>query len=880
MPSNPAEREAIAAALRLFIDPADVTELRVLPFPGGAVTSGFYDGSHIDAMAQEASYHSGSSAGVYFIPNPLKSTVLERRANKSSTGKPKKGGMASDADVVRRKWLMIDVDPTRAAGHDKESASVDEKVAAFALSDKVRDLLYIAGWLAPLVIDSGNGVHLYYRLPSDDPRTGEVPALLTALSVVFADPSHGAKIDTTIGNPARIMKLPGTRACKGVHSADRPHRMANVPGEVPPSWRDHPPIPEGHDSLIGRTLALCELTRPGSTATTHHHAPTATVPLTPRTSQPGTTKYGSTALTRECQTIANAAPGTRNHTLFAAACAVFELVEGGEIDQREAESAVLDAARACGLDDGETATTVNKAVKHVAGRPRQATGTGVIDAPPIPGIDGPTVTMTKPTMVPASRPTGPAQLRNYRIQTNEQGEQKEVGRPLGEITAEVLTKGGGWPKRCGDTLFIEFVQPDGEVTVRLLDDATKLFVWLSWLYEATSGPGVPGVDWSKGSDRASREDLYQSLMVVAAGFDSIEMQPHYPSLPDAWYAHRRVPESTGRDLSEFINMFTPATPDDSELIRAAIITLFWGGGAGARPGFLITTDDGGDGRGYGKTTFVQLVSKLVGGLVSVNPNGKRELVTVFLSPGAITKRIALVDNLKSLHFSSSEIEALFTAGTIDGNKLYDGYGSRPNYLCWFLTVNSANMSQDMAERTIPIHMGKPKYSPDWLGRVNEFVARRRWHIIADCLAELQSEPSGGIDWTRKGTWEGAVLSKLAGAAGLSKLIAERQAKTNGDQDDVGEIEGAVWAALKAKGFDPNEDHVWIDTKSLAEIVKPYASQSSVIGIMRWLFCLPLKRLTRSRDTSRRGGVWNHNPKTRPMRYDAPGLSDFTQMTDS
>lgn len=874
MPSTAAAREAIAAALRLFIDPADVTELRVLPFPGGAVTSGFYDGNHLDAMAHEASYHSGSSAGVYFIPTPLKSTVLERRPNKSSSGKPKKGGMASDADVVRRKWLMIDVDPTRAAGHDKESASVAEKVAAFALSDKVRELLNGAGWLPPLAVDSGNGVHLYYRLPTDDPRTGEVPALLTALSVVFGDPAHGAKIDTTIGNPARIMKLPGTRACKGTHSQERPHRLANIHGEVPATWKDHPAIPAGHDSLIGRTLAMCEAARPGSTAPATSHAPAHTIRLPARMSNPGTSRYGAAALLRECQTIANAASGTRNHTLFAAACAIFELIAGGEIDQREAESAVLDAARACGLDDGETAVTVNKAVRHVAGNPRQATGAGVIEAPPIPGLDGAAVT-TK-TVVPAvaaARPTGPAQLRNYRIQTNERGEQSEVGRPLGEIAQEVLAKAGGWPKRNGGVLFIQQQRPDGEFDVRFLENSVQLFVWLASIYESQSS-GTPGVEWAMGTGKYSRDELYQELLNVAAAYDTIELCPHYPPVASAWYCHRPVPEPTGRDLSEFVNMFTPASPGDAELIRAAILTLFWGGEAGLRPGFLVTTNDGGDGRGYGKTTFVHLISRLTGGAVSVNPNGKRELVTVLLSPGAITKRVALVDNLKSLHFSSSEIEALFTAPTIDGNKLYDGYGSRPNYLCWFLTVNSANMSQDMAERTVPIHMGKPKYSPDWLGKVGEFIARRRWHIIADCLAELRSEPAGGIDWTRKGTWEGAVLSRMAGAVELSKLIAERQAKTNGDKDDVGEIEGALWAAIKGKGFDPEKDHVWIDTKSLTEIVKPYASQTSVIGIMRWLFCLPLKRLTRSKNNAKRGGVWNYSSGVAAMRFDSPGLSAF------
>src|ERR1019366_5922061 len=36
------------------------------------------------------------------------------------------------------------------------------------------------------------------------------------------------KVDTSVYNPSRISKLPGTMACKGENTAERPHRMARV----------------------------------------------------------------------------------------------------------------------------------------------------------------------------------------------------------------------------------------------------------------------------------------------------------------------------------------------------------------------------------------------------------------------------------------------------------------------------------------------------------------------------------------------------------------------------------------------------------------------------------------------------------------------------
>ena len=61
-------------------------------------------------------------------------------------------------------------------------------------------------------------------LPADD--GGAVQHMLFTLAELFDDGQ--VKVDTSVFNPARIWKLPGTLTCKGDSTTDRPHRMAHV----------------------------------------------------------------------------------------------------------------------------------------------------------------------------------------------------------------------------------------------------------------------------------------------------------------------------------------------------------------------------------------------------------------------------------------------------------------------------------------------------------------------------------------------------------------------------------------------------------------------------------------------------------------------------
>jgi hypothetical protein len=172
-------------------------------------------------MAEEALTLSGLAKGVYFTFNPLRLDLLARAANRLKSAR--KGDLATDADVLRRRWMLLDVDPVRVGG---VSATNVEKSKAWEQIGQVRAYLDDLHWPRPVVADSGNGFHLLFRvdLPPDD--GGLVKRTLQALAARF-DNSDVA-IDTSVHNPSRITKLYGTISAKGDSTADRPHRATAV----------------------------------------------------------------------------------------------------------------------------------------------------------------------------------------------------------------------------------------------------------------------------------------------------------------------------------------------------------------------------------------------------------------------------------------------------------------------------------------------------------------------------------------------------------------------------------------------------------------------------------------------------------------------------
>ncbi len=220
IPPGAGPQETIETALRLLHAPGNVFEIRIPHAPGAGTVAGYFDDPA--AAAREVMVWNGKAAGVYVTLNPVAPALLSRASNRLKSYAKE---TTSDADVLRRRWLLVDIDPIRPAG---VSASDDELKAAGAVVRKVQAYLKEAGWPASLVAASGNGGHLLYRidLPNDTESLGLVKRVLAGLDARFS--TTKVHVDTSVHNAARIAKVPGTLAAKGDSTKERPHRHSRL----------------------------------------------------------------------------------------------------------------------------------------------------------------------------------------------------------------------------------------------------------------------------------------------------------------------------------------------------------------------------------------------------------------------------------------------------------------------------------------------------------------------------------------------------------------------------------------------------------------------------------------------------------------------------
>ena len=225
---------AVEDALRLLHEAGEVFEVRILGTARGTV-SGYFD--DVTAAAREIAKWDGKASAIYVSMNPVKPDLMARAANRL---KDHARETSSDSDVTCRRWLLIDVDAARPSGI---SATDEEAQAACETARRIKAFLEDeCHWPKGMVVNSGNGAHLLYRvdLPNDPESRDLVKRVLAALATKFD--ADGVHVDTSVHNAARIVKVPGTMACKGDNIPERPHRRSNVvstPAEWTPVTRVH-----------------------------------------------------------------------------------------------------------------------------------------------------------------------------------------------------------------------------------------------------------------------------------------------------------------------------------------------------------------------------------------------------------------------------------------------------------------------------------------------------------------------------------------------------------------------------------------------------------------------------------------------------------------
>lgn len=209
----------IKAALDLLHAPGDVFEVRVPKTKAGTI-SGYFNDTAIAAalIAKE----NGKHQSMYVTANPVNPDLLARCQNRFEYGTFL---TSTDADISRRRWFLMDFDPIRPAGI---SSSDSELYETTEKADFVVDWLTSIGWPEPIKANSGNGVHVMYRVdePNDDAARVDFECALKMLSSLFSDDK--VKVDVTVFNASRVWKIYGTVSAKGSDTAERPHRVAMV----------------------------------------------------------------------------------------------------------------------------------------------------------------------------------------------------------------------------------------------------------------------------------------------------------------------------------------------------------------------------------------------------------------------------------------------------------------------------------------------------------------------------------------------------------------------------------------------------------------------------------------------------------------------------
>ncbi|MHB0981033.1 MAG: DUF3631 domain-containing protein [Thermoleophilia bacterium] len=211
----------VQASLEELHAPGDVFEVRILRTGRDGTVSGYFDDP---ARASTAiAPYDGEVPGVYATLNPVDPSLLARAENRLRTHA---SDTTSDREVVRRRCLLIDVDYRRPTG---TSATDEELEAAVSVAGQIKSHLEDeCDWPAGIMAHSGNGAHVIYQidLPNDDSSRNLVEGVLTALATRFDD--GDVHVDTSVYNAARIVKVPGTMACKGEDLPERPHRRSRI----------------------------------------------------------------------------------------------------------------------------------------------------------------------------------------------------------------------------------------------------------------------------------------------------------------------------------------------------------------------------------------------------------------------------------------------------------------------------------------------------------------------------------------------------------------------------------------------------------------------------------------------------------------------------
>lgn len=202
----------------LFKGDGKLTEIRLLGKKGSRqkTFSGYF--TDVDTLLNQLRKFSNQNYGIYATLNAVKDACYSRIQRDCFVEGPVTTG---DQDIDGRDYVLVDFDPKRPS--DTNSTDV-EKAAVRDCVNRVYAYLRDQGFSRPVVADSANGYHLYYKVDfgNNNNTLAIVKDFLRALEMMFGN--DAVEIDTSVFNASRIVKVIGTVSNKGSNTADRPQR--------------------------------------------------------------------------------------------------------------------------------------------------------------------------------------------------------------------------------------------------------------------------------------------------------------------------------------------------------------------------------------------------------------------------------------------------------------------------------------------------------------------------------------------------------------------------------------------------------------------------------------------------------------------------------
>jgi hypothetical protein len=391
--------------------------------------------------------------------------------------------------------------------------------------------------------------------------------------------------------------------------------------------------------------------------------------------------------------------------------------------------------------------------------------------------------------------TGKPKLKNYttepRATMDGSHQQVQLARAQEEIVDQVIADHGPDIGRIAGELFHARETPDeGGERIHYVGGTDDLMRWLHDRYEVYWSPRRNDAD---GRSMVTPATLAAALTYRARAYQGVTAYPLHPE-PESMFVRWTEPADYDAEdgwIDEFLSMFSPATPRDRTLLEAMLLTLYWGGGPGRRPLFIVApTEEGAAQQAIGKSTLARSLARLVGGAMELKLQKQTgfadDLAKQALAPVNLSRRVAIIDNVTGT-LRDDALTDLVTTDTIHGRAAYGTDAKRANVITWVCTTNEATFSADIASRACIIRLRQHDGGSGWIERLDAFLAEHCHHVAADALRRLRrgrALPEGSRH-SRFQSWDDHVLAQVDdGPGALEHMIREARA-SDSDAEEVG-----------------------------------------------------------------------------------------------